>query len=318
MKKKDLGQYFTQSSVWLKPQIQDFIISSGVSSILDPFCGQGDLLKVAEGLGFINCIGYDIDASLNWEINDSLNYIKETDALILTNPPYLAKNSAKRRKSPSYKYFEGNTYSDLYLIAIDRILNSAEKAVAIIPESFLQTGLFHDRLHSLTVIEDNPFADTECPICVACFDEKNKSLNDIGIYKNNDFIFTLDELNKLRKTPKNNLPISFNDRSGEIGIRCIDGVSLKSNICYSRPDKLNYDLNKICNSSRSITVAGIETDKPIEKIISAANEILFEYRDKTKDLLLCAFKGNQNDNTRRRRLDFSTARAIMEEAVACV
>lgn len=181
MKKKDLGQYFTQSSVWLKPQIQDFIISSGVSSVLDPFCGQGDLLKVAEDLGFINCIGYDIDASLNWEINDSLNYIKETDALILTNPPYLAKNSAKRRKSPSYKYFEGNTYSDLYLIAIDRILNSAEKAVAIIPESFLQTGLFHDRLHSITVIEDNPFSDTECPICVACFDEKIKSLNRVSL-----------------------------------------------------------------------------------------------------------------------------------------
>lgn len=318
MKKKDLGQYFTQSDVWLKPQIKDFLLSTDKRAVLDPFCGKGDLLKVARDLGFDSCIGYDIDRSLNWKFNDSLTHIDKTDSIILTNPPYLAKNSAKRKNSPSYKYFENNNYVDLYLLALDRILNSSGRAVAIIPESFLQTGLFHERLYSLTVIEDNPFTDTECPVCVACFDENVKGKNQVGIYKNNDFIFTLDELYKYKKTPKNSLALAFNDRKGEIGIRCIDGVSVNNSICYAKPEKLNYDLNKISNSSRSITVVGIETDRPIEKIISMANEILYDYRDKTKDLLLCAFKGNQKDNTRRRRLDFATARAIMEEAVVSV
>lgn len=318
MRKKDLGQYFTRNDIWLKPQIKDFMLNSGVSSVLDPFCGNGDLLKVARDLGFKNCVGYDIDSTLNWKINDSLKYIEKTDALILTNPPYLAKNSAKRRKSPSYKYFDGNNYSDLYLIALDRILDSSEKSVVIIPESFLQTGLFCERLHSLTVIEDNPFIDTECPVCVACFDDREKDANEVAIFKNNEFLFTMDELNRMRKKPKNTLPLTFNDKEGQVGIRCIDGVQVNNNICYSKPDKLNYDLNKICTSSRSITVVGVETDKSIEKLISTANDILYDYREKTKDLLLCAFKGNQTDNSRRRRLDFATARAIMEEAVACV
>ena len=64
----------------------------------------------------------------------------------------------------------------------------------------------------------------------------------------------MDELNKLRKKPKNTLPLTFNDKSGQVGIRCVDGVHVNNNICYSKPDKLNYDLNKICTSSRSIMV----------------------------------------------------------------
>lgn len=319
MKKVDLGQYFTKNDIWLKPQIKNFMINSGVSSVLDPFCGNGDLLRVAKDLGFKNNVGYDIDLSLNWKINDSLKYIEKTDALILTNPPYLAKNSAKRRKSSSYKYFDGNDYSDLYLIALDRILESSEKSVVIIPESFLQTALFCERLYSLTVIEENPFIDTECPICVACFDGRKKSANEVAIFKNSEFVFTLDELNSLKKKPKNTLHLTFNDKDGQVGIKCIDGISKDKNICFLKPSELDYDLNKISNSSRSITVVRLETNKPIEKIVEISNDILQDYREKTKDLLLCAFKGNQKDShIRRRRLDYTTARAIIEEAVSCI
>lgn len=317
-KKQDLGQFFTKNDVWLKTQIEEFIMKSGKSIVLDPFCGGGDLLEVAKKLGFTDCRGMDIDKKLKWTYNDSLKGIARTDGIIITNPPYLAKNSAKRKLSSSYKYFEDNNYTDLYQIALARILESADTAVAIIPESYILTNLFMDRLASITVIEDNPFEDTECPVCVACFDNKAKELSAISVYKNTDWLFNMDELWRYKKTPKNAVPVAFNDVKGNIGIRCIDGVSAKDNICYTRPEDLNYDLSKIGVSSRSVTVASIETDRPVKKIITAANEILNDYREKTKDLLLCPFKGNQSDNTRRRRLDFTTCRAILEEAVAGV
>ncbi len=53
----------------------------------------------------------------------------------------------------------------------------------------------------------------------------------------------------------------------------------------------------------------------IKFIISQANTILKELRDKTEDLTLSPFKGNQRNGKRRRRLDFRTARAIIEQAI---
>ena len=45
------------------------------------------------------------------------------------------------------------------------------------------------------------------------------------------------------------------------------------------------------------------------------NMILAEYRLDTSDINLSPFKGNAKDGTRRRRLDYKTARAIIEQAI---
>jgi hypothetical protein len=82
-----------------------------------------------------------------------------------------------------------------------------------------------------------------------------------------------------------------------------------------RKEELEYDLAGIKNSSRLITI--IQTDFPINKLdtlIAHSNIILAAFRYKTKDVLLSPFKGNTKDGSRRRRLDYSTARAILETA----
>lgn len=318
MSKQSLGQYFTKSIVWMQPQIIDFIKATNVSKVLDPFAGNGDLLKASKILGIEDTLGFDIDDNLGWLVNDSLKAIPRTERLIITNPPYLAKNSAKRNNHDTYKYFEDSNYNDLYLLALEKMLKNHDYVVAIIPETFLLSFTFLERISQITILEDNPFEDTDCPVCIVCFDEKNKQLSDIKVFKNDLYIMTLKELLIFKKMPKNSVYINFNDKSGEIGIRCIDGVNNDNDIQFCLPGELNYNLDKISNSSRSITIVKIETDKDIDRVILKANEILNDYRLKTCDLLLAPFKGNQKNNVRRRRLDYKTARAILEEACAHV
>ena len=104
-------------------------------------------------------MGLDIDPNLNWDLNDSLVSIpQELDSIIVTNPPYVAKQSATRKKLGLEKYFKDSTYDDIYLIALDRMLESSDFVVAIVPESFINSSYKKkDRLSSITILEQNPF-----------------------------------------------------------------------------------------------------------------------------------------------------------------
>ena len=163
-KKQNLGQFNTQNDVWLRPHIAEFIGDSDCDYVLDPFAGQGDLLHAARRFNFLDYYGMDIDPDLcaekGWAWNDSLEDIPASDnTLVITNPPYLAKNSAARNCLGSYDYFKGDNerYEDLYQIAIEKVLDSYQKAVFIIPETYFQTEFFKQHLEIYTVIEENPF-----------------------------------------------------------------------------------------------------------------------------------------------------------------
>lgn len=302
-KKDNYGQFFTTSDNWLYPQIVNFIENE---KILDPFAGDGNIFQTLIKLGLNDFRGMDIDDSLLWNVNDSLRCIPKTDRMIITNPPYLAKNSATRKNLESCKYFENTKYSDLYQIALERMLESHERIIAIVPETFINNPICEDRLTSITVVEDKLFDDTDCPVCIVCYGERD---NTTKVYKDTKYCCTLKGLKRYVKKPRNNINMEFNVRDGNIGLRAIDGIN-KDSIRFCIPEKLNYPIHKIITSSRAITL--IKVDNP--KIITECNRILRNYRKDTYDLLLSPFKGNNKKGVRRRRLDFRTARAIIEEA----
>lgn len=85
----------------VEKHIKKFIAESGSELAYDPFAGTGCMLDaVSQEISNIQTIkGLDIDESLGWKKNDSLLSIsKEKDAIIITNPPYLTKYSASRKK----------------------------------------------------------------------------------------------------------------------------------------------------------------------------------------------------------------------------
>ena len=314
-----LGQFFTVDHLWLKPQIKKFILDSRKTVAYDPFAGNGDMLcAVQKNLDFKQIKALDIDASLPWEINDSLKNIPRIDdAIIVTNPPYLAKQSAARKKIDYSEYFQQSAYDDIYLIALDRILDAQDYAVVIIPESFVNSNFKRkNRLYSITILEENPFFDTENPVCAVCFDGRVKSFDEIKVYKNETFVNSLSEIEKFRIEPSNNIEIKFNDPKGWLALRAIDGTDGKTCIKFDYKQNVNYDWKrKLKASSRHLTLITINIpDENRKKFIDICNSITDDLRTKSMDILLTPFKGNTKQGTRRRRLDFRLARAIMESA----
>jgi hypothetical protein len=317
LKKKLLGQFNTTNDFWLHKHILSFIRSTKAEIAYDPFAGDGDLLRVAKQIGFKRIKGYDIDPSLGWTINDSLLSVpKISNSIIITNPPYLTNYSAKRRGiyNNVEKYFKSCTYDDIYQLAMEKCLSN-DHGVMIVPETFINSDFPKHRLHSITIIEDNPFMDTENPICVVCFDKKIKPYEDVLVYRNNIRLGTLGYFEGLRMRPHNSIHIKFNSPSGKIALRAVDTTNPKNKISFMTPKDIDYDPLRIKHSSRLITYVDVDVKgHALNKMIQYSNELLESFRDRCQDVLLSPFKGNMKDGRRRRRLDYMTARAILERA----
>ncbi len=317
IKKRSLGQFFTKNSFWQKDHVLEFIKKIDAKIAFDPFAGNGDLLIAAKKIGFKKIKGFDIDDNLNWEINDSLlNIPRIKDSITITNPPYLSNYSAKRKGiyQNVKKYFDICNYDDIYQLAVEKCLVN-DFGVMIIPETFLNSKFPKNRLVSITIIEDQLFNDTENPICVICFDNMQKAYDQIDVYKNDQLIGKLGYFEKMRRTPHKSIYMKFNAPKGQIALRAVDTTNPKKPISFMRPEEINYDLANIKNSSRLITVIEVRADdQAIDKIIKYSNQMLFDFRKKTCDVLLSPFKGNKKNGERRRRLDYMTARAFLEDA----
>lgn len=314
------GQFFTKDDIWLKQHIKDFILNSKTDVAYDPFAGDGDLLKVAQALGYNELRGLDIDSKLNWKINDSLlNIPTIANAIIITNPPYISNYSAARKgvAKDLQCYFRNSFYDDIYLIALDKMLAAEEYVVAIIPETFINSNFKNkSRLHSITILEDNPFTDTDTPVVVACFDGKNKRFESIKVYKNDKYINNLANIEKMRLFPHKDVDIIFNDKDGWLGVRCVDSTNPQNMLKFDFKENIDYDWEHgIKVSSRLLTLVNINiAEKNRLSFITECNRILNNVRETTDDIILSPFKGNMRNGKRRRRLDFLTCRAILEKA----
>lgn len=314
------GQFFTKAQLWLKNQIKDFIEHSNCKIAYDPYAGAGDLIKCSNLYGIEETKGLDIDEKLGWDLNDSLVKIPHLDeAIIITNPPYLSNYSASRKKvyDDVKQYFENSHYDDLYLIALDRMLEAQKKVVAIIPETFINSNYMQkNKLSSITVLEDNPFEDTDTPVCVVCFDGIEKDLENVMVYKNETLVSNLGHIESLRLKTSNDVKMKFNVMDGWLGLRAVDTTNPENMIRFDYKENFDYDWSKgIKVSSRLLSIIDIEipnNDK--DRFILECNAILDNVRTETQDIILSPFKGNMKNGVRRRRLDFYTARAIMEKA----
>ena len=338
--KRDLGQFFTRDSVWLRPHVQQHIqaLRGDYGACVDPFAGDGHLLNLAQEFGF-ETHGHDIDEhiclSKGWgKPNDSIrNVVHHEKAFVLTNPPYLAKNSAKRMKSPMVEYFQPdnvplpstsrlNVLDDLFKLAIEQTLAQYDDSIWIVPESGIQDleQLPHwkQRLHSVTILEDNPFNDTEHPVCVMIFSASNP-LNEV--WKNDTFLGFYNDLRRFHQQavngPAHVTPMKFNVAEGNLGYRAVDGTkgdgSMRIKFC--RGDELGYARTNIKVSSRHLTYIETELEGALlDKAIVEANHLIDVYRKTTHDVFLTAFMGNTKTGKRRRRLDYKLARRIFNQA----
>ena len=306
--KRTNGQYFTQYNPFDNKGFQEWSSECNLKDniILEPFAGSNNLIKMLQEMGLCNNFtSYDIEPkNENVLFKDTLKDFPKDHDICVTNPPYLAQNSAKRRGL----FYPETNYDDLYKFAIDKCLKNCKNVGAIIPASFLNSKLFRDRLSHYILLNGKMFNDTEHPVCLALFKEKS---NDVEIYQDKEFVGLLSNLeNKRQKFINNdkNIEMKFNDKHGKLGLIAIDNT-IEPSIRFCKGGEINPD--KIGNSSRSITRISIDCD--IDKLIKNLNEMLNEFRKETYDIFLTPFKGLRRDNKYRRRLDYALARNVINQ-----
>ena len=157
---------------------------------------------------------------------------------------------------------------------------------------------------------------TDAPVVVVCFDGVPKDFSEIKIYKNDTFVDTLGNIESLRLIPNNSVKMTFNDKQGWLGVRCVDSVNPSDMLRFDFKENIDYNWEKgIKVSSRLLTLISIDVVETKRKeFIDCCNKILIGLRRRTSDIIFSPFKGNMKNGVRRRRLDFRTCRAIIEMA----
>lgn len=326
VEKVSAGAHYTERDCWLQPPVAEFIaaqIERGqIRRVLDPFAGDGHLLRLTRQRFALEPAGLDLHVD-KWTRNDSLRRIPaHDDALICTNPPYLAKYSARRKGvwPQVAAYFEDSGHDDLYLLAIERMLACGVPVVAIVPETFIASGRFRRHLQRVVVLEQhNPFANTETPVCVACFDPAQVA-SVTRCYKDARYVGTLEDCETAAHLVAGDAAkrrISFNVVDGVLALKAVDGTRGDDRIRFLRGSEFAYDTGMIKVSSRLMTriaVAGLPA-ADLDTLIERANAMLEQIRARSSDLVLSPFKGNNKAGIRRRRLDYRLARTIIASAL---
>lgn len=320
--KRELGQYLTKRNPFSYQAFNEWlsIIPCETSVFLEPFAGKGYIPDMINSIGTnAKWVCYDIDecSAQQSRANGYTTYHQDTltnfpkgYSVVITNPPYLAKNSATNRK---IKYPDTH-YDDVYKMALDNMLSNVDFVAAIVPESFLTQNLFHERLYSVVSIPERLFDDTECPVCLAMFSPLSIAAGgDFPVYSGNNFLGTYKNLMWNMKTTKICKNWMFNDKNGILGFYAIDNNQCAS-IHFTRGEYIESD--KIKNTSRSITrISNPYLDfQNVEAFIKCVNELVYEYRNTTKDVFMSPFKGLRADGFYRRRMDFNTARMLLNES----
>ena len=308
--KRELGQYFTEYNPFENDGFLSWANECNLknSIILEPFAGSNNLIQMLKKMQLCSrFVSYDIEPkSKNIIKQDTLINFPRGFGVCITNPPYLAQNSAKRRNI----FFPNTTYDDLYKYALEKCLENTKYVGAIIPASFLNSKLFRDRLSHYILLNSKMFVDTTHPVCLSLFKPYSY---DVDIYYNNIYINKLSILEKkLPKQHANKKIIKFNVPNGELGLIAIDN-SIEPSIKFINGKEI--DSKKIVVSSRNITRISLNKKYNLEVLINKLNKNLNNFRKSTYDIFLTPFKGLRKDNMYRRRLDYRLARNIISEAI---
>ena len=310
--KKNLGKYYTINNPFILKPFRSWlskIPNIKKEIILEPFAGSNNIVNL---VGIRNkWVCFDILPTENlcpkFDIiqRDTIQDFPSGYKVCITNPPYLAKNSATR----SGLEYLGEPYDDLYKKCLFLMLENVDYVAAIIPESFLNSGLFQDRLEIFISLTCNMFDDTNCPVCLALFSKKRSK--DFKIYRMDRFLGNYSNLIWYNPTYSGKIKFNVNDPSGEVGLLGIDNTK-EDSIEFILGNIINPDKIKV--SSRSITRISMANGniRNLESFIERCNDYLRWYRKYTNDIFLTPFKGLRKDGKYRRRLDFETAKAIME------
>lgn len=318
-RKKEHGVFYTKISPFSRQPFMNWVRSIPDFQnrvLVEPFAGENGIpamlneYKNAWVAQDIAPPGRNLREDIKVRTGNSLVSYPACDrrSVAITNPPYLAKNSAVRA---GLKYHGGED-DDLYKRSIRVMLERHDYVAAIIPASFLTANMFEKRIMDVDLMVGKYFDDTDHPVCLVMFGPEAE--RDWGVWKEGNFIGSMSELRRERDKVigRRDAGIRFNDVNGQISLLALDKP--KGGRIKFGPSHLVRD-DEIKVSSRVRTKIFIEGLADPERIVYSANRILEEFRRKTGDVFLTPYRGVRDDGDFRRRLDFAQAAAILTRAM---
>ncbi len=313
--KREIGSFYTQGNPFIYKSFRNWVTRIDTQRvILEPFAGEGHICEL------ISRSGHELSWDL-FDVDTSLRNVKHRDCLAdfptgyqacITNPPYLSLHFAKR-KGISVDLREFNGLQSLYQVAIDRALKNCDFVAMIIPESFITSGLFRERLESVTSLPEPMFSDTEMPVCLALWGPD--AVPETEIWRKDEFLGSVASLLDIKEPTACSRRITFNRLDGSVGLRAIDNSREPSIAFCLASDIPNQHVKP---SARLLTRIHVDQLEYPEEVIEEANRRLNIWRKSTQDLQLTAFKGMRKDGNFRRRLDYANARRFLSEAICRV
>lgn len=321
--KRELGQFYTVYNPFHHPLFYSWleIIPKDLynSPWLEPFAGSNNIPELLDALQIKpatpdSWAAYDLQepeenaSEIPVNIRNTISDFPQGYKVAITNPPYLAKNSAKRRDLS----YPDTVYDDLYKLCLEKCLENTEYLAAIIPQSFItaKDQVLKKRLFGILNLNIKMFEDTECPVCLALFQKEDSTdflISDTSTL--NSTPFSQFSIYNLQSTLS--ADITFNSPQGVLGLKAVDNTFEPTiKFCLGS----DYPSARIKQSSRSYTrIASplFDNIESIESFIEDLNSYLNDWRKNTDDIFLTSFKGLRRDGKYRRRLDWNTASLII-------
>ncbi len=304
MSKRSNGVYYTAGNPFDNPAFTSWAKKAKLPSnrILEPFAGANSLITTLKTMGWCQqWKSFDIaPGAAGVEARDTLAHFPKGYSVCVTNPPWLAKNSASARGLS----FPHTPYDDLYKVALQQCLKHCQWVAALVPESFIRADVFQERLSHFISLTGKMFSDTGHPVGLALFQAEKKQ--DVMIWQNGIKLGTLVSLKRKKPQARTRaITVKFNDPAGNVGLIALDNTLAPSIRFCAVSELADYKVKTSGRHITKITVGG--------KIrITEWNHCLNTFRKKTRDVLLTCYKGIRKDGWYRRRLDWGMARRIIE------
>lgn len=296
--KRELGQFYTVGNCFDLTPVRRWLDRLPRGVYLEPFAGAGAIPRL---VGHTDWHQFDI-APRNASVmrRDTLLDFPTGYQVCITNPPYLAANSAKRQGLA----FTG-PFDNLYKQALGLMLAHCPFVGAIVPDSFMASGLFTERLTTIVSLPFRMFDDTDVPVCLALFDPEPTT--DFDIWRGNDRLTSHLDLQQYQLPFVKSARWRVGDPDGAIGCFGVDNQHTRIRFVPG-----NEIESKVDQSNRAITrISGPAVD------FDATNHFLERWRADTHDLLLTSYRGVRADGLFRRRLDWRTAVRLLSATPVC-
>ena len=329
--KKSLGQFFTTNYEYILSGMQ---VPPNVETIIEPFVGNGDLLKYLGDNHEYIIERYDIDPKSD-EIIEQDTLMKPpsyANKYVITNPPYLAKNKATD-KSIFNKY----KVDDLYKAFIVSLLNDPPiGAIIIVPLNIFSSMRQADinlrkrmvsifAINKVNIFEERVFEDTSYTVCCIQLSLLNEDLLDdkinITMFPSNHVfktrlddtnsftiggeIYNLPSMNKYkitRLTSQNKDTLHSN-----ILIKCIDdSINKLIGLSYVDVDGIYIDEtpNLSARSYATLIITPHVSEDIKKKLVEQFNDFMQKKRSKYNSLFLTNYRESKNGFARK-RISFS-------------